>query len=91
MQVTLKGNFATQEVWLNGKLLSLGKSLSLRNHSPTGFSWGYVGSGPAQLALAILLECMDKTRALEFYQEFKWNVVAELPNGDFDVKDSEIP
>lgn len=26
----------------------------LRNHSPSGFEWGYNGSGPAQLALAIL-------------------------------------
>jgi len=26
----------------------------LVNHSPDGFAWGYPGSGPAQLALAIL-------------------------------------
>lgn len=26
----------------------------IANHSPTGFEWGYSGSGPAQLALAIL-------------------------------------
>lgn len=26
------------------------------NHSPTGFEWGYSGSGPAQLALAILAD-----------------------------------
>lgn len=26
----------------------------LHNHSPTGFNWGYGGSGPAQAALAIL-------------------------------------
>jgi len=26
----------------------------VRNHSPDGFEWGYAGSGPAQLALAIL-------------------------------------
>ncbi len=25
-------------------------------HSPTGFEWGYQGSGPADLALAILVE-----------------------------------
>lgn len=28
----------------------------IRNHSPTGFEWGYGGSGPAQLALAILAD-----------------------------------
>src|SRR5262249_40617485 len=28
----------------------------IRNHSPTGFEWGYGGSGPAQLALAIIAD-----------------------------------
>ena len=28
--------------------------LDLVNHSPTGFEWGYGGSGPAQLAVAML-------------------------------------
>ena len=28
----------------------------LRNHSPSGFEWGFGGSGPAQLALAILCD-----------------------------------
>ena len=35
--------------------LNVEESLKLRNHSPDGFSWGYNGSGPSQLALAILL------------------------------------
>ena len=30
--------------------------LDLANHSPTGFEWGYGGSGPAQLALALLAD-----------------------------------
>ena len=30
--------------------------LNIRNHSPTGFAWGYGGSGPAQLSLAILVD-----------------------------------
>jgi len=28
------------------------ESLELVNHSPSGFEWGYGGSGPAQLALS---------------------------------------
>jgi len=27
----------------------------IRNHSPAGFEWGYCGSGPAQLALALVV------------------------------------
>jgi hypothetical protein len=30
--------------------------LDIVNHSPTGFAWGYSGSGSAQLAVAILAD-----------------------------------
>jgi len=54
--------------------------LHLRNHSPDGFEWGYQGSGPAQLALAILVEVMrDENAALRLYQRFKRQIVAKLP------------
>lgn len=33
--------------------------LDLANHSPTGPEWGYAGSGPAQLALAILADYLS--------------------------------
>ena|SRR5688572_24591950 len=54
--------------------------LDLRNHCPTGFEWGYGGSGPAQLALAILADHLgDDQQALNLYQRFKWKVIADLP------------
>ena len=57
--------------------LPLARSLKLANHSPTGFEWGYYGSGPAQLALAILLDFTDdKEKALANYQTFKEDFVA---------------
>lgn len=47
-------------------------SQRLRNHSPDGFQWGYSGSGPAQLALAILLDyTKDPERSQRLYQTFK--------------------
>lgn len=53
--------------------------LEVHNHSPTGFEWGYGGSGPAQLALALLADHFgDPHRALALYQEFKRMVVANL-------------
>jgi hypothetical protein len=58
----------------------LNPRLDLWNHSPTGFEWGYCGSGPAQLALAILADHLaDDRQALDMYQRFKWAVIAELP------------
>ncbi len=45
------------EVWRpDGTPLPLKPSLALHEHSPTGFEWGYPGSGPAQLALALVLD-----------------------------------
>jgi hypothetical protein len=52
----------------------------LRNHSPDGFQWGYGGSGPAQLALALVADATgDDALAQRVYQTFKFNVVATLP------------
>lgn len=59
--------------------LSPDRSLEVRNHSPTGFEWGYGGSGPAQLAPAILLDYTgDENIALEHYMRFKDEVVSRL-------------
>lgn len=62
----------------------------LRNHSPSGFEFGYGGSGPAQLALAILADCCDDATALECYQAFKWCVVAHVRNAGFDLTATQI-
>ncbi len=62
---------------VNGKPLPL--RLDLWNHSPTGFEFGYGGSGPAQLALAILADCCGDEVALSFHQAFKWAVIARIP------------
>lgn len=52
----------------------------LRRHSPTGFTWGYGGSGPSQLALALLCDHFgDDNLALFYYQDFKWCTVADWP------------
>src|SRR5271157_765648 len=76
-----------------GKTLNLEASLRVYKHSPTGFCWGYGGSGPAQLALAILLDHFngDRDRALELHQEFKDMVIARLPmDNDFVLTDEQV-
>lgn len=48
-------------------------------HSPSGFNWGYGGSGPADLAYAILLDYLgDERLASQLYQDFKWEFIASL-------------
>jgi len=64
--------------------------LELRNHSPTGFAWGYGGSGPAQLALALLMDATDEpTLALRHYQDFKFNFVAHCEHS-WQITQAEI-
>jgi hypothetical protein len=89
MKITLKGQWDDQRIWLNGKELLPDKSLKHRNHSPDGFAWGYAGSGPSQLALAICLELYDTEKALTSYMDFKFKHLSSLPMADFE-KEIEI-
>jgi len=84
MTHTLKGEAKTRRVWLNGKELLPDDSQAYRNHSPDGFAWGYGGSGPAQLALAVMLEVKGEAFG---YQEFKWKEIATLEQDkDFEIE-----
>lgn len=68
-------------VELNGARSPLDLRLDLYNHSPDGFQWGYHGSGPAQLALALVADATgDDQLALKVYQKFKREIVGTLPD-----------
>lgn len=66
----------------DGRAFGLNPRLDLRNHSPTGFSWGYAGSGPSQLALALLASVLGDEVALRHYRQFKFDVIAALPRDE---------
>lgn len=50
-------------------------------HSPTGFNWGYMGSGPADLARSILADHLGRIPHPAIYQRFKEMFVGRLPQG----------
>jgi Family of unknown function (DUF6166) len=76
-------------VRVNGRTLP--SRVDLFNHSPTGFEWGYSGSGPAQLALAILADCLgDDERAVRLHQDFKFNVVGAFEHDKWTLTDSQV-
>ncbi|GAH90390.1 unnamed protein product, partial [marine sediment metagenome] len=78
------GNWVSRRVHLGVRELLPDASQRICNHSPDGFNWGYAGSGPAQLALAILLDMTeDRAFSLSHHQAFKEQVIANLPRGDF--------
>ena len=62
----------------------------LVNHSPDGFQWGYGGSGPAQLAIALVADTIGHDYVAKLcYQQFKREVVAGLPD-TFEITNEQI-
>ena len=72
-------SLAGAEVTVDGRPLD--PRFDLKRLSPTGFEWTYEGTGPAQLALALLADHFgDDARALALYEAFMRAVVADLDN-----------
>lgn len=84
-------------VFADNKPLHPGPSQRVENRSPDGFEWGYAGSGPAQLALAILLDYFEwtkteepKRKAAALYQDFKFAFVAQFPKARWTLTGGQI-
>ena len=61
---------------MNGKRLD--PRLDLWEISSAGFNWGYRGSGPGQLALAILADAAGDQVAMEEWDRFRQEVIKQL-------------
>lgn len=82
MRHRLDGDAESKDVFLDGHHLDPRNSQKYHNHS-SEFNWGYGGSGPAQLALAVTLALTGTSAG---YQDFKFAVIAYLPQGkDFEI------
>ena len=59
----------------------------LRLHS-SEFNWGYGGSGPAQLALALAADVLgDDEQAQDVYQALKFKLVGRLPEDGWSLSE----
>ena len=76
---------AEAKVTVGGEPLDWRASLGVRNHSLTGPEWGYDGSGPSQLALAILLAVTDRGTAERRHQKFKRDVIARINDSQWSL------
>lgn len=71
--------------------IPLDPRLDLQRHSPSGLEWGYLGSGPAQLALALLADVLLSNReAIELHQRFKNEVVVYLDRDGWTLTEDQI-
>lgn len=77
----------TVTVHWRGHAFPLPLSDDLRKHS-TEVAWGYQGSGPSQLALALVRDATADTElAQRVYQEFKRRLIAEFDmDGSWEVR-----
>lgn len=64
--------------------------LEVRRHSPSGFEWGYSGSGPAQLALALCIEVVGRVRAERAYQYVKDELIAPIGSDTWMLNGAQI-
>ena len=75
----------------NGEVYCLNLRHDLKNHSPCGAEWGFSGSGPAQLALALAADVLgDDDQALQIYQRLKFRLVGGLPHEGWVLTEDRI-
>ena len=64
--------------------------LDLRDFGAAGFEWGYEGSGPSQLSLAILAEHAGPQAALGGYRQFVQTIIAEIETDTWQLSSEDI-
>lgn len=65
-------------VYINGKQISLKKSLKIFRSNVNSFMWGYGGAGPTQLSFALLYELTNEKIARSLCESFKYEFIAKL-------------
>ena len=76
-----------------GKIVDLTpyRSQEVWNHSLDGFEFGYVGSGPSQLALAILLDHIGLSiMAVKHHNQFLWDFIGTMDNAGGTITSEQI-
>jgi hypothetical protein len=61
----------------------------LKELSKNGFEWSYEGPEPAQLSLAILADCVGDQAAMEKYEDFMKEIVANFQN-DWEMTETDV-
>lgn len=85
-EIELVGFGINRVVFLNEVYLNAAESQLVLEHSPDGFNWGYGGSGPSQLALAVLLKYFTDEAAISLHEGFKDSFITKLEEGNFKVR-----
>lgn len=77
-QWKITGDPRNRKIYVNGYELTPERSLQFARHGDR-LEWGYIGSGPKQTALAILLLFEIPVKAEKLYMQYYEDVVKFLP------------
>lgn len=81
-EILIEGDMDKRSASIDGIRINPAMSMKVHCHA-SDFCWGYGGSGPAQFALALLMEYVDGQTAHKYHQQLKWGWIAGLPQTDF--------
>ena len=59
-------------------------------HSPSGFNWGYAGSGPSELARCLIMDAFGADPQPAVYMKFKDEVIAPLEDDEWSMTELDI-
>jgi hypothetical protein len=77
-------------VYVDDKILDVESSRQIRDYAPD-IEFGYFGSGPSQLALAILYDVTgNKDISLLYCQDFKRDYIAQFDQDGFILLESQV-
>lgn len=82
VEIEIHAVWSTNAVFVDDKPLDLEGSQRVIRYCHA-FHWGYNGSGPAQLALALLLRYIGEDLAFRYHQKLMTNLIAKLPDNSF--------
>jgi len=106
---TWDGSVYVEAQRINTLKQPMGETTRLRHlvfHSPSGFGWGYAGSGPADLALSILADYFGEyeqlvgeyqvltyghdSRTVGLHQMFKQDFLANIQDNTWEINSLDI-
>ena len=86
-----RGRYPTVTVHLGNVAEETRPLEHILRHSPDGFEWGYGGSGPTDLALALVADVLgDRNPTPHLYQRVRNQLVAQIPREGGEITEGQV-
>ncbi len=85
----ITGTWETGEIYIGYCLIDPADSRKIMDKS-IRFDWGHIGTGPSQLALALLAIFSSAEYSMNHFYEFTTDVISGLPQVDFEMPIEQV-